>query len=71
MTLGGLGVEPLADLAGTGEANGLERLGVYQGAAERAAGAGDEVDDALGDAGLVTGLDDAPGTERRGRGRAS
>ena len=60
MALGGLGVEPLADLAKPVKLMAFSGL-AWTRAAPSAAGAGDEVDDTLGDAGLVAGLDDTPG----------
>ena len=46
----------------------LSRPGIDQGFSQFAAGAGDEIDDALGDAGLVQRLHHAPRAERRGGG---
>src|ERR1035441_9260211 len=69
MARGSLLVKPLSDFARAGERDGLERRGVNQCLAERAAGAGHEVDHAFGNAGFVERFDDAPGAEGRGGGR--
>jgi hypothetical protein len=50
------GMDPIADFDGAGEGDGLDGLGVDEGA-------GDEVDNAGGDAGFMTGFDEAPGAE--------
>ena len=59
-------VQPVADLAGAGERDGLSGLAFTSASPKLAAGAGDEVDHALGNAGLVQRLDDAPRAQRRG-----
>ena len=56
-------VDPVADFDRAGEGDGFDGLGVDEGAADGAAAAGDEVDDAGGDAGFMTGFNEAPGAE--------
>ena len=68
--LAGLAVQPVADLAGAGERDCLQRSGVDQRLAQFAARAGDKVDHALRNARLMQRLDDAPRARAARRRRA-
>src|SRR5262249_21616088 len=64
--LRGLAVEPVTDLARTGERDGFQRACLYQRIAQLTAGTGHEVHDAFGNTRLVESFNETPCAQRSG-----